>query len=270
MDNIMHITLTGNLGSGKSTICKILKSTYGYEIFSTGTIQRTIADEMGMTTLQLNRLMCTDKKYDHLIDDTTIKIAKENQDKSLVFDSRLAWHFVEQSFKVFLSVSLDVAANRVKNDDRGDVESYSSVQDAMEQLKMRAETEDRRYKELYQLDYFNFDNYNLILDSTCEKPELLVEVMLEEKKEYETLSEAGKAEMTRILVSPKRLGVEELTEEERDRLSGMELIPAKTGRYPEKSVQIRKNGQSFKIVAGEDIVKAAFLANLPFVQCELV
>ena len=32
----MHITLTGNLGSGKSTLSKILEADYGYEIFSTG------------------------------------------------------------------------------------------------------------------------------------------------------------------------------------------------------------------------------------------
>lgn len=268
----MHITLTGNLGSGKSTICKILKGTYGYEIFSTGTIQRKIADEMGLTTLELNKLMCTDKKYDHLIDDSTVRIAKENQDKNLVFDSRLAWNFVEKSFKVFLSVSLDVAAARVLNDDRGSVESYSSVQDAMEQLKLRAETEEKRYKELYQVDYFNFENYNLVLDSTYNSPDILVQVMLEEEKEHEALLAAGEAEKTRILVSPKRLGVEVeiLGEEEKARLSGRKPELGATGRYPAKTVQIRKNGQSFKIVAGEDIVKAAALNGLGFVQCELV
>ncbi|MBO5199365.1 MAG: cytidylate kinase family protein [Lachnospiraceae bacterium] len=266
----MHITLTGNLGSGKSTICRLLKGNYGYEIFSTGTIQRKIADDMGLTVLELNKLMCTDKKYDNLIDDTTTRIAKENTDRDLVFDSRLAWHFAEASFKVFLSVSLDVAAARVLNDDRGSVESYSSLQDAMEQLKLRAETEDKRYKELYQLDYFNFDNYNLILDSTYNKPETLIEVMLEEKKLHEAAIAAGKPERTKILVSPKRLGVEELTGEELKKVSGMTLTLGETGRYPEKKVQIRKNGQTFKIVAGEDVVKAAAAAGLTFVQCELV
>ena len=35
----MHITITGNLGSGKSTISKIIQEKYGFEIYSTGTIQ---------------------------------------------------------------------------------------------------------------------------------------------------------------------------------------------------------------------------------------
>ena len=112
----MHITLTGNLGSGKSTICKILKGEYGFEIYSTGTVQRKLAEEMNLTVLEMNQLMCTDPKYDNMIDDATAKLSRENRDKNIVFDSRLAWHFVEQSFKVFLMVSLDVAANRVMND----------------------------------------------------------------------------------------------------------------------------------------------------------
>ena len=148
----MHITLTGNLGSGKSTICRILENEYGKEIYSTGKVQRAIAQEMGISVLEMNQLMCKDHKYDHLIDDTTAKISRENPDKPIVFDSRLAWNFVEKSFKVFLSVNLSVAAERVFNDNRGNVESYTTVEDAKRQLSLRAETEDVRYKELYGLD----------------------------------------------------------------------------------------------------------------------
>ena len=57
--------------------------------------------------------------------------AKENPGKDLVFDSRLAWHFVEHSFKVFLSVNIDEAARRIWNANRGFVEKYTSVQDAI-------------------------------------------------------------------------------------------------------------------------------------------
>ena len=36
----MHITITGKLGSGKSTVAKKLVELYGFEIFSTGAILR--------------------------------------------------------------------------------------------------------------------------------------------------------------------------------------------------------------------------------------
>ena len=73
----MHITLTGNLGSGKSTLSKILEAEYGYEIFSTGKVIRKIAEEHGLSVLEMNELMNKDPKYDHEIDDTTARISRE-------------------------------------------------------------------------------------------------------------------------------------------------------------------------------------------------
>lgn len=134
-----HITLTGNLGSGKSTICKLLEGNYGYEIYSTGKVQRSLAEELGISVLEMNQKMCEDHSFDKMIDNTTARISRENPEKKIVFDSRLAWNFVERSFKVFLSVSLTVAAERVYQDNRGNVERYISKEDAKEQLKLRAE-----------------------------------------------------------------------------------------------------------------------------------
>lgn len=182
----MHVTLTGNLGSGKSTLSKILEAEYGYEIFSTGKVIRQIADEQGVSVLEMNKLMEKDHKYDHMIDDTTARISREQKDKKLLFDSRLAWNFVEESFKVFLSVSLPVAASRVLADaSRGAVESYASVEECMAGLKERAATEDRRYKEIYGIEYFNYSNYNLVLDSSDCAPEILAKILVEEAKAAE-------------------------------------------------------------------------------------
>ncbi len=201
----MHITLTGNLGSGKSTLSKILEADYGYEIFSTGKVIRKIAEEHGLSVLEMNELMNKDPKYDHEIDDTTARISRENPDKSILFDSRLAWHFVEKSFKVFLSVSLDVAANRVKADaSRGEVESYATLEDAKQNLKKRAETEDVRYKELYGIEYFNYSNYNLVLDSTDCAPEILARILKDEADAYEQADKAGKGGYSRLILSMNR------------------------------------------------------------------
>ena len=51
----MHITITGKLGSGKSTVAKKLVELYGFEIFSTGAILRAAAAERGMDVLELNK-----------------------------------------------------------------------------------------------------------------------------------------------------------------------------------------------------------------------
>lgn len=201
----MHITLTGNLGSGKSTLSKILEEEYGYEIFSTGKVIRKIAEEHGLSVLEMNELMNKDPKYDHEIDDTTARISRENPDKSILFDSRLAWHFVDRSFKVFLSVSLDVAAKRVAGDaSRGEVEHYTSLEDAKENLKKRAQTEDIRYKDLYNIEYFDYSNYNLVLDSTDCAPDVLAKILKEEAEAYEKAEREGKGGYSRLILSVNR------------------------------------------------------------------
>ncbi|QHQ60384.1 dephospho-CoA kinase [Anaerocolumna sedimenticola] len=267
----MHITITGNLGSGKSTICKILEDKYGFEIYSTGKVQREIAKEMNITTLEMNQLMCSDRKYDTMIDDATARISRENRDKNIIFDSRLAWHFVEQSFKVFLSVSLNVAAERVKNDDRGNVEKYSSIAEAKEMLAARAETEDKRYKDMYHLNYFDFSNYNLVIDSTCCTPEKIASIIMQEAKKFEaTMKEKGAFEsgnqgINRILISPKRLYPHPVLSEELNNLKGMIDEYAKLSDYIETTIPVSKNGDEYMILDGLDQVKAAAAAEVPFI-----
>lgn len=246
----MHITLTGNLGSGKSTICKILKEEYGFEIYSTGTVLRQIAADFGVSVLEMNKMMCEDHKYDHLIDDTTAKISRENPDKNIVFDSRLAWNFVEKSFKVFLSVDINEAARRVYGDaSRGEVETYKSQDDCKASLIDRAKTEDARYKEIYGINYFDMNNYNLVLDSSYTSPEMLAKAIVD------LASEEDAMQKNTILMSPKRLG-QELT---------VRMIALK---WPEEVVTIAEEGEGFKVVSGSEILKDAVDEGCAFVKCE--
>ena len=41
----MHITITGRLGSGKSTVAKLIVENHGYTYYSTGNIMRELAAE---------------------------------------------------------------------------------------------------------------------------------------------------------------------------------------------------------------------------------
>lgn len=201
----MHVTMTGNLGSGKSTLAKLLETEYGYEIFSTGKVIRQIAEEQGVSVLEMNKLMEKDHKYDHMIDDTTARISREQKEKKLLFDSRLAWNFVEESFKVFLSVSLSVAAKRVMADaSRGQVETYVSEEECRASLKERAATEDRRYRDIYGIEYFNYSNYNLVLDSSNCTPEILARILVEEAKAAEEKKVRGEKIGTKLILDRNR------------------------------------------------------------------
>jgi cytidylate kinase len=270
----MHITITGNLGSGKSTICKILEDKYGFEIYSTGKVQRELAREMNITTLEMNQLMCSDRKYDTMIDDATARISRENRDKNIIFDSRLAWHFVEQSFKIFLSVSLDVAAERVINDNRGKEEKYASLEEAKDMLAARAATEDKRYKDMYNLNYFDFSNYNLVIDSTYNTPEKIASIIMQEAKKFEAAIkeedfEAGNQGINRILLSPRRLYNDSVESAELGDLKGMVEEYKKVTDYLNKTITVRKAGDEYTILNGLFDVKAAALAEVPYIPVQL-
>ena len=64
----MFIAINGQLGSGKSELCKRLQSEYGFEIFHTGRIQREFASELGISTLELNERCKLDHHYYRIID----------------------------------------------------------------------------------------------------------------------------------------------------------------------------------------------------------
>jgi cytidylate kinase len=265
----MHITITGNLGSGKSTVCKLLNEKYQFEIYSTGKVQRELAQQMNMTTLELNQLMCSDKKYDKMIDDETARISRENRDKDIIFDSRLAWHFVEKSFKVFVSVSLNVAAERVMNDQkRGSVEQYSSIEEAKKLLAERAATECVRYKDIYNLSYMDFSNYNLIIDSTYSLPDKIAEIIITEAKAFYNNNITDSSKM---LVSPKRLlNIANITKEEETALQPLVKEFKNLPYAIDSLITVNKKDEDYEVVGDLDKAKAALLADVSYVPINVL
>jgi cytidylate kinase len=172
----MKISVTGDLGSGKSTVCRELQAKYDLEMFSTGTIQRKLASEMKMSTLDFNKYMETHPEIDRLIDGELIALSESNAD--IVIDSRMAWHFVRNTYKVFLTADETVAAKRVMYDKRGSSEIYSDVQDAKKQLKARKVSENFRYKDKYHVDCYDLRNFDLIIDTTTVSPDYTANMII--------------------------------------------------------------------------------------------
>ncbi|NLO10290.1 MAG: AAA family ATPase [Clostridiales bacterium] len=263
----MHITITGNLGSGKSTVARILSEKYSFEVYSTGKIQRELAKQMNLSTLELNQLMMSDRKYDNMIDDETARISRENKNKNIIFDSRLAWNFVEFSFKVFVTVSLDVAAYRVMNDQRGSVEKYSSIEEAKTLLAERANTERIRYKDIYNLNYMDFTNYNLIIDGTYCDPDTMADIIMEEAKDFYTNSQKA----TKRLVSPKCLIFKDFNEEEdKSRLDDMIKSLKSIAYIKDKTFKVKKQDGGFHVKEDIDLAKASLLAHVSYIQIEIL
>ena len=184
----MNITITGNLGSGKSSVAKILNER-GYEYSSTGNIFRQLAMENGLSVEEFNKKVneaakSGDHSVDKMIDDTTTKIGEERD--NVVFDSRLAWHFAPKSFKVFIITDIDEASRRVFHDSlRANSESYESQEACKKALINRQKLETVRYQEVYHIDYYDMSNYNLVIDSTNAASAEIAQEILDKMAEYQ-------------------------------------------------------------------------------------
>ena len=180
----MFITINGHLGSGKSTVCDLLKDQYGFTVFNTGSIQRQFANEMNISTLELNKKSRDDFSFDNQIDSTIVEYAKAHVGKRVVFDSRLAWHFVPESFKVRLIIRPEIAAGRVYLNRQSKEEQYSSAREALDMLSERQNAEAERYRMIYNIDINDENNYDLIVDTSDLSPEAVAQAIIENYKEF--------------------------------------------------------------------------------------
>ncbi len=165
MKNI--IVMSGDIGSGKSSVATELKQLTGFDIIGTGAIQRAIATRRGLTTLELNEISQTDRSVDDEIDAYVIETGK-SQDR-LIMDSRLAWHFIPTAFKVFLAVDVVVGAERVFNASRND-EKNESLEITLKNNLKRQTIEDQRFNQLYNIHFRKYGNYDLIIDTSYATP----------------------------------------------------------------------------------------------------
>ena len=91
-------------------------------------------------------------------------------------DSRLGFHFIPESFKVFLEVDIDTASKRILEDKKHNLnrhtesnEEFDTVESITKQLRRRLESEKKRYKDLYNIeDQTAHGNFDLVIN-TAEK-----------------------------------------------------------------------------------------------------
>ena len=171
------ITIAGDIGSGKSAVGKALSAALGFEYFSTGSLQRAIAEKRGMTTLELNAYSESHPEIDREIDEYSAQLGRERQ--HFILDSRLAWHFIPQSFKIFLSVAPREAARRILGDSARTSEHYDGLDRAHHDILERRESERRRFRQLYGLDCGDAGNYDLVVETTGVSFEAVVNVCMD-------------------------------------------------------------------------------------------
>lgn len=177
------ITIFGLGGTGKGTAGKLLADRLGYEFMSTGNMFRAYAVSLGMT---LNELEAESEKtdiHDKQLDEKTKEYGK-TQD-NFVFESRLAWYFIPDSFKVCFTCPFDVRVGRIAQ------REGKTFEVAKEETEHR-EGSYARYGAYYGLENItNSQNFDLIVDTEHNNPEQVVQIILEALKQRGLLSQAA-------------------------------------------------------------------------------
>lgn len=172
----MIITISGRPGSGKSVVASRVADALGISHMSAGDFMRELAAERGISILELSRLAEQDDAIDAEIDGRTRRLADSGVD--FVLDARLGWHFIPESFKVFLDVRPEVAARRIYGAQRGTETENIDLETTRAAVESRTRSESARYQEYYGLDYTDPSHFDMTVDTSNLTVEQVVERVL--------------------------------------------------------------------------------------------
>ncbi len=162
----MIISFSGNLGSGKSGVAKRLAKELGWPYYGMGKLRRKMAEEIGMTLAEYNKLGETDSSTDLEVDEYQTKLGK-TQD-NFIIDGRTSWYFIPHSIKIFLKVKLEIGAERIFKDlkDRNEDTNLKTIDDVVKSMQDRVASDTIRYKKYFDINVYNESHYDFVLDTT--------------------------------------------------------------------------------------------------------
>lgn len=168
----MRITISGKPGAGKTTTAKQLASDLNYDFISVGNLQGQIAIEKGITINELMKLGKKDSSIHLEIDEKTIELGKVKD--NFVIEGWIAFHFIPNSFKIFLDVDEEVGAKRIFYDKREDEPKQKDIKKTIKKIKERLKNTSLSFQKYYDVDFLNTSNYDLVLDTSNLSPEEVI------------------------------------------------------------------------------------------------
>ena len=160
------ITIAGSLGSGKSSTARAVASVLGFRHFSSGDLFRQLAAERGESIEAMNISAEAQRDIDLKVDNLLREMYRT--DEQLVIDSRMAWHWMPLSFKVFLVLDPNTAAERIFNHlrDEGRMsEAATSIDEVRKSIDRRFASEQKRYAALYGVNATDPLNFDIVINT---------------------------------------------------------------------------------------------------------
>jgi CMP/dCMP kinase len=165
---MMIITINGRPGAGKSTVAETLAKRLGFRVLDVGGLRRKEARRRHMTLAAFNSWSeahpdAGDKAFDRAL------VRAARRQGKVVITSRTAFHFLPESFKVYLDVSTREGARRALEDRHeraNEVGARPTIPTIMRLQRQRVRSDTRRYQKLYGIDIFQRKHYDFVLNTT--------------------------------------------------------------------------------------------------------
>ena len=165
----MIVTVSGEIGAGKSTVAKALARSLGLRYLSTGEVFREEARRRGLSLAAMGRLAEQDQTIDREIDRMQTDVARAG---GVLVDSRLSGWLIDGALRIWFRAPLAVRAARVAARDG------LSTEEALSALRGREESERRRYRAIYQIDLTDLGRYHVIVDTSIWSAREIVQALL--------------------------------------------------------------------------------------------
>lgn len=182
------ITIAGKPGSGKSTTANLVAKALGFERYSTGSFFREVATKRGVSIEEINRLALVDPSIDKEADLALREIGQTRN--NLVIDARLGFHWIPDSFKVYLELDLATAAARIFGkaslERQKSGEAPETKEELLQSIERRFAIEQKRYFDLYGIDPYDHGHFDLVLDTGTASPEEIATRIIEAYKAWLT------------------------------------------------------------------------------------
>lgn len=173
--NPLRITVSGDIGAGKSTFSKRLAEELGIQRVYAGQFVREEAQRLGMSLDEFGARLERDDEFDRRVDE--MQKEKSREIEKGIFEGRLSWFFVEEpDVKLFMSVDDEESAKRIWEDNKNDLrDRYKSIHELREASEDRKRSEETRYKNYYGVSAYDKNNFDVVVPTTGKEIEEVYE-----------------------------------------------------------------------------------------------
>ncbi|MDR2623089.1 MAG: cytidylate kinase family protein [Methanobrevibacter sp.] len=165
----MIITIGGLAGTGTTTAADALSKKLNIPFVSAGDIFRQMAKESKMSILEFGDFAENNADVDIEIDNRQKKLAADYED--LIVEGRLSAYFIEADLKVWMITPFDIRVQRICE------RESKSFDLASGEIKIREDSEAKRYLEIHNIEINNLNLYDLILNTNSFSPDGITEII---------------------------------------------------------------------------------------------